>query len=127
METTPGAKIAADPAADGLHETERGVGRDGGVDGAAARFQNVERDLGCQRLASRSHAVGRDDFRAGGEQFTGESVAGDGKAPAAYFCKPRKATFLIRHFYNIFTVPLTLDITKWKILLLEMITQTLMT
>ena len=36
-------------------------------------------------------------------------VAGDGKAPAAYFCKPRKATFLIRHFYNILTAPLTVQ------------------
>jgi hypothetical protein len=34
-------------------------------------------------------------------------VAGQEMAPAAYFVKHRKATFLHRHFYTIFTVPLT--------------------
>jgi hypothetical protein len=34
-------------------------------------------------------------------------VAGDGKAPAAYFGSLTKATFLNRRFYIIFTEPLT--------------------
>ena len=34
-------------------------------------------------------------------------VAGDGMSPAAYFYRPRKATFLNRRFYRIFTAPLT--------------------
>jgi len=35
-------------------------------------------------------------------------VAGEKMAPAAYFCKPRKATFLNRRVYTIFAAPLTL-------------------
>jgi len=34
-------------------------------------------------------------------------VAGDGKAPAAYFYRHKMTTFLNRHFYDIFTAPLT--------------------
>ena len=35
------------------------------------------------------------------------NVAGDEMVPAAAFHMPGKTTFLNRHFYNIFTAPLT--------------------
>ena len=45
-----GVEVAADAAAGGLHQAERGVGRDGGVDGAAAGLEHVERDLRGERM-----------------------------------------------------------------------------
>jgi len=61
-----GEEVAAEAVARGLHETEGGVGGDGGVDGGAAGFENIEADLGRERVAGGDHAVRGDHLGAGG-------------------------------------------------------------
>ena len=67
-------EIAADAVRDRLHQSERGVGRDGGVDGAAAAFQNIESNLGRERHAGANHAVAGDDFGTRGEGLAGDAI-----------------------------------------------------
>jgi hypothetical protein len=69
-----GEEVAADAAAGGLHEAERGVGGDGGVDGRAALAQDVEADLRRERLAGADHAVLGDDLGTGGKGAAGDAV-----------------------------------------------------
>ena len=69
-----GEQVAADAAAHRLHQAQRGVGRDGGVDRRAAGLENIEAGLRRERLAGADHAVLRDDFRAGGERSAGDAV-----------------------------------------------------
>ena len=58
----------------GLHEPERGVRGDRGVDGAAAALQDVEPDTGRERLARRDHPAFRHDDGAGREGVFGGSI-----------------------------------------------------
>ena len=67
-------EIAADAVRDRLHQSERGVGRDRGVDRAAAALQNVESDLRRERHAGADHAVARDDFGTRGKRFAGDAI-----------------------------------------------------
>ena len=69
-----GEEIATDAVRNRLHQTERRVGRDRGIDRAAAAFQNVEPDLRGQRHAGANHAVPRQHFRAGGESLPGDPI-----------------------------------------------------
>ena len=55
-------QIAADAVAGRLHQPERGIGGDGGIDRRAARLEDIERDLGCERVRGGGHAV-RGDHR----------------------------------------------------------------
>ena len=60
-----GEQIAADAIQYRLHQSDRGVGGDGGIDRAAAVLDPVDCDLGGERLFGRRHAVLRQDGRAG--------------------------------------------------------------
>ena len=57
-------QVAADAVHVRLHQAEHGVDRHRGVDGVAARLQDVEPDLRRKRLAGRHHPVGRNHLRA---------------------------------------------------------------
>ena len=46
-------EVAADAVASGLHQADRGVGTDGGVDGVAATLENLHASSGGQRLTGR--------------------------------------------------------------------------
>jgi hypothetical protein len=74
-----GEQIAADAVSGGLHQAEGRIRRDRGVDRAAAGFQDVERDLGGQRVAGGGHALAGMDFRAGGEGAVDQAVGGHGR------------------------------------------------
>ena len=50
-------QIAADAVAGRLHQPQRGIGRDGRIDRAAAVLEHVERDLRGKRVRSGRHAV----------------------------------------------------------------------
>ena len=69
-----GEEIASRAATHWLHEAEGGIGRDGGIDGGAAGFQNIDADLRGQRLARADHAVLREHFGARGEAATPVTV-----------------------------------------------------
>ena len=67
-------KIAADSVRDRLHQAERGVGRDRGIDRAAAAFQNVEPDLRRRRHARANHPMPRQHLRARGPSFSRDPI-----------------------------------------------------
>ena len=67
-------EVAAEAAAGGLHEAERGVGGDGSVDRGAAGLQHIEADLRSERVTGGDHAVLREDGRAGGERAAGDAI-----------------------------------------------------
>lgn len=82
-----GEEIAADAVARGLHQSEQGVGGNRRVHRGTALLENVQRDLGCQRLAGRRHAVRGDDFRTRGEGLAGKPVVAAGEiARCAHEC-----------------------------------------
>lgn len=74
-----GEQIATDAIAGRLHQAQRSIGGDGGIDRRAAGFHHVQCDLGGQWLRSGRHGVRRDDFRAGGEGVAGDAVGSEGK------------------------------------------------
>ena len=59
-----GEQVPADAAGHGFHHAEGRVDGDGGVDGVAARLEDVDARLGGQGLARGHHAAGRHDDRA---------------------------------------------------------------
>ena len=67
-------QIAPNAAADRLHEAERSVGGDSGVDRGAAGLQDVEPDLCRERLARAHHAMLRDDFRTSGKRPASDAI-----------------------------------------------------
>ena len=67
-------KIAADAVRNRFHQAERRVGRDRGIDRAAAAFQNIEPNLRRRRHARANHPVPRQDFRTRRQGFAGDAV-----------------------------------------------------
>src|SRR5207253_7335854 len=67
-------KIAADSIGDWLHQPKCRVRGDGGVDRAAAAFQNVEADLRSGRYARANHCVPRENFRSRREILPRDSI-----------------------------------------------------
>jgi hypothetical protein len=57
-------QIAANSIRAWLHDTQGGIGGDGGVDGVASPFEDHRPSLGGQRLAGRHDAELRDDHGA---------------------------------------------------------------
>ncbi len=66
--------VAADTVAGRFHQPERGVRGDGGIDRAAAGFENIEPDLRGERHARADHAVLREHFGTGGERLAGDAI-----------------------------------------------------
>ena len=62
-----GEEVAAEAAAGGFRHGEHGVGRDGGVDGVAARLERFDGGERGERLAGGGHAVLSDGGGAGDE------------------------------------------------------------
>ncbi len=62
------------PLPDWLHQAERGVGGDRGIDRAAAAFEDLDPDLRGERHARADHAMPRHHFRSRGKVFTGNSI-----------------------------------------------------
>ena len=52
-----GKQVAANPAAGRLHQPQRGVCSNGGIHSRAARLENVQGDLGRERLARGDHGA----------------------------------------------------------------------
>ncbi|MNV42462.1 hypothetical protein D3C71_1341360 [compost metagenome] len=72
-----GKQVTADAIAGGLHQAQRGVGRDRRVHRRAAALHHVQRDLGGQWLGGGGHRMRGDHLRAGGEGMAGDAIGGD--------------------------------------------------
>ena len=74
-----GEEVAADAATHRLHQSERGVRGDGRVDGTAASFQDVDRDLRRERLRRCRHAVPREHRCTRGKPRSAVTIAAAGR------------------------------------------------
>jgi len=91
-----GIAIAADPARSRLEEAERGVDRDAGVDRRAALAEDLDPDLGRDRLRGSRRARAAIDRRARAEAGAERAVAGMDVGPIERDCTRRLETRLGR-------------------------------
>ncbi len=71
-----GVAVAADAAGGGFDEAEDGVGGDGGVDGGAAFFEDLDGGEGGEGMRGSGGSAAAHGGGAGGEAGSGDAVAG---------------------------------------------------
>ncbi len=81
-----GVAVAADAAGGGFDEAEDGVGGDGGVDGGAALFEDLDGGQGGEGVRGAGGSAAAHGGGAGGEAGSGDAVAGVDVGAVEFFC-----------------------------------------